>query len=382
MSSIPLLVCCDAGAAGRELLARRDMVLRWALTLDEAKAVFTADPPRLVLVREDMADDILTHLPSGLPAVVLLEPDGWSRRERYAEAGATALVRANNRERILEAVSELTGLSFRVHPRISLEKAVSVAVDGEIQSLEAVEMSGSGIAVRNLSGVRVGSRVTVELAFIDPSVTLAAVVVRFGQDEGQPLAGLAFDDPSGDDRAVLAEYIRKAQSQSPLPEPENLAYDPDTCTLDLLLLQAGADIRMFKDMMSAAMFPLSGAIGPRMPPWLENVAHQLTAIERAALRGASTVLFAVAAIEFRIALAYERAEAGGIVSSDMRLDVIEFSRSLVLEGEGMAPEILLQITEIRAALLIQAYADLGSASLIGPPVRRSQKDQDATSAAY
>ncbi|MEO1339141.1 MAG: hypothetical protein AAFV29_26095, partial [Myxococcota bacterium] len=105
------------------------MVLRWALTLDEAKAVFAADPPRLVLARETMADDVLSHLPSGLPAVVLLEPDGWSRRERYAQAGATALVRANNRERILEAVSELTGLAFRVHPRIRLDKQVSVSVD-------------------------------------------------------------------------------------------------------------------------------------------------------------------------------------------------------------------------------------------------------------
>ena len=49
----PVLVVCDAGDAGRDLLSRRDLDLAWALTADEAEAALKealADPslfPRL-----------------------------------------------------------------------------------------------------------------------------------------------------------------------------------------------------------------------------------------------------------------------------------------------------------------------------------------------
>ena len=356
MTSIPLLVCCDAGAAGRELLARRDMVLRWALTPAEAKAVFEADPPRLVLVREDMAEDVLRNLPTGLPAVVLLEPDGWARHQRYAEAGATALVRASNRERILEAVSELTGLAFRVHPRVTLSEVVPLEIAGETSYLEVAEISASGIAVRNLPGARVGTRVQVELDFLDPARRLTAIVVRFGEDDGQSLAGLAFDALNDDDRRALVAFIRRQEAAEQLPEPENLTADLGTYTLDLFQ-HNGSDVQMFKDMMSAAMFPLSGAIGPRMPKWLERVAASLTPLERSALQGESSIPpFAAASVELRLALAQSRAGAGGPISRDLGHRVLEFARTLANEGTSRPAEILRQITEIRAALLVQAYA--------------------------
>ena len=362
MTSIPLLVCCDAGAAGRELLARRDMILRWALTPAEAKAVVGADPPRLLLVREDMADDVLRDLPAGLPAVVLLEPDGWTRHQRYAQAGATALVRASNRERILEAVSELTGLAFRVHPRVPLTEVVNVDVEGEGHYLEAAEVSASGIAVRNLPGARVGTRVTVDLDFLDPARRLTALVVRFGQDEGQPLAGLAFDALTEDDRRGLINFIRDREAMVRLPEPENLTSDLGTYTLDLFH-HNGADMRIFKEMLSSSMFPMSGAIGPRMPSWLERVAGSLTPIEQAALKGEDALPFADAAVELRLALAHGRAGAGGMVSPGLGQRVLEFARTLANVGTGKAPDVLHQITEIRAALLVDVYAHRRSSAL-------------------
>lgn len=356
MTSIPLLVCCDAGAAGRELLARRDMVLRWALTPAEAMAVVAVDPPRLVLVRESMADDVLRVLPGGLPVVVLLEPDGWVRHQRFAEAGATALVRASNRERILEAVSELTGLAFRVHPRIRLAEVVSATVGEETHFVEAAEISASGIALRNLPGARVGTRVTVEVDFLTPPRTLTALAVRFGQDDGQPLAGLAFDGLTENDRIALIEFIRERESMVELPEPVDLTTDIGTYTLDLFC-NLGDDTRVFRDMMSSAMFPLNGAIGPRMPKWLERVCASLTEMERSALQGAVDVpAFASAAIDLRLMLAQSRAGAGGAISVEMGHRVLEFSRTLANEGTSRPAEVLRQITEIRAAILVEAYA--------------------------
>ena len=353
MTSIHLLVCCDAGAAGRELLARRDTVLRWALTPAEAKAVISSAPPRLILVREEMAEDLLRDLPAGLPVVVLLEPDGWSRHHRYAETGATALVRASNRERILEAVSELTGIAFRVHPRIPLSEVVEISVGGEANFLEAAEISASGIAVRNLPGARVGTRVTVDLDFLEPTRRLSALVVRFGQDEGQPLAGLAFDALSDEDRRALGGFIRQREAML-LPEPENLTDDLGTYTLDLFSLQE-LDTRVFRDMMSAYLFPLTGAVGPRMPSWLEKVTSVLTPVERAALQGEAEPKFAPTAVDLRVSLAHARA-ASGVVGTTLGQRVLEFSRTLANEGTGQAPELLQQITEIRAALLVEAYA--------------------------
>ncbi len=354
MTSIPLLVCCDAGAAGRELLARRDMVLRWALTPAEAKAVVAADPPRLLLVREDMAEDVLRGLPAGLPVVVLLEPDGWGRHHRYAQAGATALVRASNRERILEAVSELTGLAFRVFPRVPLSEIFAVSVDGAVHQLEGAEISASGIAVRNLPGARVGTRVTVDLDFMRPPRQLTAMVVRFGQDDGQSLAGLTFDALTEEDRVALVELIREREAMWALPEPENLTADLGTYTLDLF--HHTEDTRIFKDMLSSALFPVAGALGPRMPSWLERVATSLTVIEKEALRGVSEHTFASASIDLRLTLAHARAGGGdSAVGSGMGQRVLEFSRTLANEGTGRPADILRQITEIRAALLVDAY---------------------------
>ena len=368
MTSIPLLVCCDAGAAGRELLARRDMVLRWALTPAEAHAVISADPPQLMLVREDMAEDVLRTLPNGLPVVVLLEPDGWSRHQRYAEAGATALVRASNRERILEAVSELTGLAFRVHPRVPLSEVFEVKVGDEHHFLEGAEISASGIAVRNLPGARVGTRVTVDLDFLSPGRRLSAMVVRFGQDDGQSLAGLTFDSLTEDDRQALAGFIRDREAQQELPDPENLTADLGTYTLDLF--HQTEDMRLFKEMMSASLFPLSGAVGPRMPSWLHKVASALTPIERDALQGNGEGLaFAAAAVDLRLTLAHARAGAReGSVRRGMGQRVLEFSRTLANEGTGRPALILRQITEIRAALLVDAYAHRRPAGASGLPL--------------
>ena len=364
MTSIPLLVCCDAGAAGRELLARRDMILRWALTPAEAQAVVAVDAPHLVLVREDMAEDVLRNLPQGLPTVVLLEPDGWTRHKRYAEMGATALVRASNRERILEAVSELTGLAFRVHPRLQLSEVLPVQVaGGEIHYLEVSEVSVSGIAVRNLPGARVGTRVRVDMDFLDPMRQLTAIVVRFGQDEGQPLAGLAFDALTDEDRRALGTFIREKEAARTFPEPENLTADIGTYTLDLFRQQSPTDVKVFKEMLSASMFPLPGALGPRMPHWLEKVAVSLTSLERDAVQGVKVPMFAQAALDLRLTLAQVRASSGGdVLTPGLGEQVLEFARTLANEGTGKPAELLVQITEIRAALLIMAYAHRRGAS--------------------
>src|SRR5437762_8614450 len=109
MKRTPILVCCDAGAAGRVLLARRDLDLRWALTFEEARAVVKSGFPRLVVMREEVAAGLLETMreaKSTASSIVLLEEDGWSRYDGYLSRGATVLVRETNGRRILEAISE------------------------------------------------------------------------------------------------------------------------------------------------------------------------------------------------------------------------------------------------------------------------------------
>src|SRR4051812_31800323 len=109
-----ILVLGDAGAVGGDLLRRAEIEILWALSVTEALAVQRRVGPPVCIVREPFAAELLrSRSPTrNLPAIVLLDPGGWAQRDEYFALGATALVQATSGERILEALSELTGLAF------------------------------------------------------------------------------------------------------------------------------------------------------------------------------------------------------------------------------------------------------------------------------
>ncbi|NJK88719.1 MAG: PilZ domain-containing protein [Myxococcales bacterium] len=245
MKSIRILVCSDAGAAGRDLLRRRDVEIEWALTPEESVAALERKSITVTVVREDLAQDVLHHGRPHLhhlPVVVLLEPDGWERRDRYFEAGATALVRASNRERILEALSELTGLNTGIHPRVSYADVVDVKLGPSHRYCESVELSSSGISVADLPRLPLGSQVEVTLVMMDPPYTFSAMVIRQHSEGRGLVTGLAFNAIGDDERTMLLDEIeRKQRLFDPLPEPVGLTTDlsGSTFTLDLFTAMQG-----------------------------------------------------------------------------------------------------------------------------------------------
>src|SRR5262245_56922658 len=131
---VPTLVYGDLRGAGHELLSRSDLDLRWALTLHEALAVGRNVDLDLVLARDEYALSYLekrSDLARKPPCIVLLGEDYLAMRDEFQAAGATALVVSSDPQRIVEAISELTGLTFRDHARVPLSTVVDVRFSGE-----------------------------------------------------------------------------------------------------------------------------------------------------------------------------------------------------------------------------------------------------------
>ena len=359
----PLIgVCCDAGSAGRDLLARPDLDVAWALTPEEAIALLDSAMPKVMLVREEVALGYLRGVLARKrkpPCIVLLEPDGWERRSAYFEAGAAVLVRASAKERILEAISELTGLAFAAHPRVPYPEILDVRVGDDIHFAQAVDLSVSGVALRDVPGAQLGSQVVVSFVMTEPPLSLPGLVVRVEAEPDGEVIGVCFDAPSAAERAVLEALLAAGRARlPPLPEPVGLTADLlGTFTLDLFTqntppdVAAANDLGMLRDLVRLP----PGGVGPRVPRWLQRVAAELTALETAALLGGGPA-FAVACAEVRLAIARARTESTEEVPSRALCErVLEFCRTLAGEAAGTDAPILAQVSRVRGALLRALY---------------------------
>lgn len=359
-----ILVCCDAGALGRELLTRRDIALDWALTPAEAVAVATARPPRLVVTREDWALEFLRAVPDlGVPVIVLLEADGWERRQAYSDAGATALVRAGNKERIAEAIGELTGLSFPTHPRVPYQDVVDAWRGKDKLFLETIELSTSGVVVREFSGARVGDRLRLDFVMLDPPLTANAMVVRKDRDthNNQEVVGMCFVDLSDQERVRLERLIRgEVEKAEPLPEPIGLRPDlSGTYSLDLFATLGSEGDTAFRVLLRAAEQGQAG--GQRLPHWLERVGRSLSLLERRALLTGEPD-FASAAVDVRIGLARSLAESlRQLPTRDEGARALEFCRTLAEQSQGLPADHLSEVPQIRVGILRAVYG-----SILGP----------------
>ncbi len=361
MTKRRILVACDAGAAGRELLTRRDLDLGWALTASEAKAWMKAATPDVVLTREEIATEVLAaakalrHPPA---CVVLLDPDGWDRRSTYFEGGATGLVQASNRARILEAVSNLTGLAFASHKRVPFRDVVEVSWRGETHLLETRDLSVSGVAVGGMESAVIGERIRVAFVMAEPQVVVDGVVVRRGREEGEHVVGVSFCDVDARSRAGLEGIIEAEAANLPvIPEPVSMTTDlAGTFTIDLNTAMAASrrPEEGFRDMLEKSADSRDGE-GPRLPRWLARVEKSLTRVERLALRGGEP-RFASDAVNARIRIERARArlDGHGPTHDDCKA-VLEISRNLASEAAMAPSEVLADVPNIRAALLLGVY---------------------------
>lgn len=359
---------CDSGAAGRDLLVRRDLDLLWALTLDEAVAVLSRDDPELVLVREAMAAEVLSHvraLSKRASVVVLLEPDGWANRAGYLKLGAAALAQSSGRARILEAVADLTGRTFPDHVRVPFTEFVEVQCETASRMAETTDMSNTGIGLRYVPEAKVGSAVRVNIDSLDPPLSLPAMVIR---NSGETV-GLRFLELEPAVRARLEHLVDVQNARFPAPEmPEGLTVDlAGTFTMELFMGET-FDLegdRRFKKLLAAAV--LEGREGrDGWPRWLINIESKLTALERREFTADPLVSHASAAVDLRITLARTRAEEPYTFPTPQLVQqVLDFSRLLEDYPEAPVPD-LADIAALRGQLLRAVYGDLSRPSDKGP----------------
>ncbi|MEL6183158.1 MAG: PilZ domain-containing protein [Myxococcota bacterium] len=358
MKPVSMLILSDAGAAGRELLARRDVELGWSLEVQEACAALERRRPRVVLAREALAIELLESaraLLERVPVVVLLEPDGWENRARYFAAGATALVSAGSLPRILEAVTELTGLPTRHAPRVPYPQVVDVSLMGAKLYLEATELGAGGIAIRDFPPARIGDRVEVGLVMMEAPLVLSGMVVRSHVGRSGAVTEIAFNALDDEERTVLERFVLEERSRSAtFPDPVGLTSDlaGGTFTLDLFAADDGSTDRWL-DLLRKRV---ASDHDVKAPKWLRRLERDLTELERRYLSGARTPAFVRGALEMRVDLgrAQARLENPQALRETCEL-ALDFCRSLTVEARGAQADALGQVPDIRAGILTQIY---------------------------
>jgi hypothetical protein len=369
MNRTSILVCRDAGAAGRALLVRRDVELRWALTVEEALAALRRTPrPKLCLMRERFAADFLgaakaaARDPDGdlPPFIVLLEPDGWSKKDAYFGAGATALAQHASEERILEAIASLTGLAFRQHPRVPYSTVIDVQLEGDRFFLESVDLSTTGVSVRGLPATfaRLGERAALTFMMLEPPLAVSGVVTRTFEEHGEPVAAFGFDQIADESRARIGAIVdEETKSARALPDPVDMNAEimgPMTQDLVIQLRSDGEANAIYCNMLKERLKTPPAV--QRVPSWLERLGRALTGTEKRALLSTDEPRFALSTVELRIRLCRMRLE------EDWPVDVecaraLDVCQTLAVEARGRPDDVLADVTEIRAALLRSVYGD-------------------------
>lgn len=369
-----ILVVTDAGSAGRFLLARKDVDVRWALTVEEALAVVKQVHPSACVVREELAAELLAAFqgqPRVPPVVVLLEKNGWDRRDLYFGLGATALAQESASERILEAVSELTGISFRDRPRIQFSTVLDAEIDGEPAFIETTELSVSGVTVRGFPAPQIGARAELDFVMAEPPVRTTAMVVRTYEHAGETICGMCFVGLDDERRGAIEKLIESTSKAIPLlPEPAGFTGDLGTFTLDLREeVGSGSEAN---HVYLAMLREEKRSEAVKIPSWLKRVERGLTAIERSAIDSASAPAWAAASIALRIDL--ELARSTHVLSQDTAIArAMELCCMLAVEAKDAPKEVLVQVASIRAAVLREAYEPRVMEKRASKPIKKTKQ---------
>lgn len=352
--NVSILVGDHAGSVGRLLLRRRDVDVRWALSAGELSAVFKSEPPDLCLTHESLAFsafDALSQSGKRVPVMVLVEPSGWSKREEFFQRGATALVDISDKNRVIQAVSELTGLTFAKYPRIPFRTVVDVSIGDDRYFLESMDLSLSGVSIYDFPTGKFGLEANLVFDLLDPPLQMSSLVVRYLRGSQKSLAGLCFRDVSPEQQERLRNIIEsEMQKRNDVPEPMEDFKDSPSQTGDLPMIPEAPEPHMIR----AA---LSGENRPDVPGWLKEACADMTPIERRAAVGEVSTAWARAAVEGRFLISRARSRAG-----DANLSRSEFDQTFHLcrtlaEAAAHDSDVgtLIQLTEIRASLLRGLY---------------------------
>ncbi|MBI2374062.1 MAG: serine/threonine protein kinase [Deltaproteobacteria bacterium] len=366
MASRPLiLVCPNAGIIGSTLVRRRDLELAWALTPAEANAVLTTSKVDLVLLRESHAKAVLDAQPPSLADdrtrfAVLLEEDGWSRKDHWLTLGATAVVSARQRRELEAVISELTGLAFSRHLRAPVAKVVRVMSGSFDATLETHDVSVSGVSVVDLPPGKLGSAVRVRFDFLPNA--LSALVVRYFAVHGRSAAGLSFLEVTDEERVMLEHAVKDAnvRARAEVPpefgDPVGDEFGPPTGEFDAPSMTAELPKRPPVPAIDTVRGVLAGAAAEGGPEWLVELAKGLTSSEKREALGEPAPAWARPALEGRLKVQAARSRAGdrNLSRSEFR-EVFELCETLARMAQNDPPQNLVEVTEIRAGLLRGLY---------------------------
>lgn len=361
-NNAPVVVCGNAGTAGGDLLRRRDIQTYWALTAPEAIAAVTEAKAKVCLCRPEHAEEILKSIPrrSEARVLVLCEGDEWKQKDALFAAGATALVQANATDRILEAVSEVTGLAFAKYPRVRMETAIEVTVEGESRLLHTVNLSASGVLIRGGDALKVGTGVHVSFLLLEPPIDLDALVVRSTQDGPEPLIGLCFRDVPEGARQRLSALVEQE-----IEADEDAALTIDVPIFSDEIAQAHAAVETngekalgelkdkLRDVVKEAKRD-SSLKSPTRPDSSAKISSTLSKAEKASVLGQPAPDWAQPALDARLQLHVERKEQGRPSPRTVQ-ETLVLCRTL---GQGTNDRATLaEVCTVRANLLREVYSD-------------------------
>ncbi|MBK8013772.1 MAG: PilZ domain-containing protein [Deltaproteobacteria bacterium] len=350
----PVLVYGDVSDAGFELLARQDLDLRWALNLEEATAVTRALPLSLVLTSDAFALDYLTSIDtrSRPPVVVLVHGQaGWQNRDRFRTEGALALVSAHDRKSVVAAISEVTGLAFRYYPRVPFQGIVDVTHRGETFFLPGIDLSASGISVRDFPTAQHGDLVDIAFDIEEQPVSVSAMVIRSFESEGVQCVGLSFLSlpPEFKQRIARVVETEKAVAEDAWRNAAAAGASPGGHTMDVIRELGGGESvnQTYFEMLRHAVRSRSKTVAV-LPSWLGDVRRRLVSEERRFLRDEPTSSWAEATVRARIDLGRQGL---GFDGDPVYGPALELCALLGDQAATSPPDVLTQVTQVRADLL-------------------------------
>lgn len=343
MARVEILFCGDDEHVARALASRGDVLMRWAMTADEAVAVVDHGAPRLAIVSSRHAPRVVPKTRgAAIPTVLLLANGDTSSCAPWVELGAFVLPE-NDHPGVLSLVSHLTGLAFAESARVPYREIVRVETAGEEHSLESADLSLTGISVFDLPHARSGSAATVKIDTPYLPLSLDATVARVFRLDGRPAAGLVFRDIEPGERGVLSSIVQSIGGAT-FPTDSN---DLPTPTADLAVQPAVTSI----DTVAAFIRGEEKDV----PWWVREVVAEMTAAERtAALEGDPA--WARYALEARLFVYGLRAQAGVKNLSRTHFEIArELCRDLARHGAGESASALHELTTCRASILCGLY---------------------------
>jgi hypothetical protein len=337
---VPILVCGSIREASCELLARPDFDLYWATSIEEALAVLRRVDPAVVVAGDEAARELFAADPS-VPkrAACVVVSKGRENGESHMRAGAVAVVEA---EHVAAMVSELTGIPFRVHPRVPFRTRVGVELGAEKLELMTVDLSRSGVCIAGMPAGKSGETVSLEFRDLEPVARAEAVVVRSFSGPDGYCTGLCFTSLDDGAVEVLTKSIdRELDDMILLTDEMQILMRDDT--VDLMAALASRKDGGVADYVEM----LSSMDGTWMPGWLRAIGESLTLSEKNAIRGNGPE-WAERSVRLRVEI--ERTMIGG----SRRLEpatVLQFCALVGVEASGMGDHRVADAALIRGALL-------------------------------